>query len=54
MRAGAASDHIFENGDPPAVLAQADGLVQSLIDALITCQPNAALRIDAGCNALDR
>ncbi|MCB9553322.1 MAG: hypothetical protein H6705_15865 [Myxococcales bacterium] len=51
LRAGARSEHTYETGNPPAVLAEADALVSGLIDALRRCEATALVSPDPGCVA---
>ncbi|MCB9536579.1 MAG: hypothetical protein H6704_09970 [Myxococcales bacterium] len=49
VRAGAASAHEYETGNPPDVLADADAFVQGLMNALRTCQATEHVRPAPDC-----
>ncbi len=48
-RLGAVSEHVYEFGNPPPELVDADGLVQGLIDALRRCEDSPDITVDPGC-----
>ena len=43
------SEHVYEFGNPPRELVATDGLVQSTIEALLTCTSNRAVTVEPGC-----
>ncbi|MCA9548352.1 MAG: hypothetical protein KC613_28305, partial [Myxococcales bacterium] len=49
MRQGVDSSHVYEAGNPPAVLGDADTLVQGLIRDLRQCQVSALVSPDPNC-----
>lgn len=49
FRNGAASEHVYEFGNPPPVLANADVFVQGLITALRQCQSTPDIDVAPNC-----
>ena len=49
LRDGQLTEHEYELGEPPAVLAAAAVWTQSLIDALRTCRSGAVVDVGPGC-----
>lgn len=49
LRGDVASNHIYEYGHPPVVLADADTFLQGLITSLAACQSTPAVTVDPAC-----